>query len=59
MVVVKLAQIVNSSVVKEFTLEHAQRVYDVQKLNPPASWKLADENFKIKQGQITPVLDQE
>jgi hypothetical protein len=43
---------IHGGLVGEFDLAHAQAIFDLQKLNPPASWRLDDPNFSIENGKI-------
>ncbi len=33
----------------EFNIDHAQRILDFEKLNPPATWKMIDPDYNIVQ----------
>jgi len=44
---------------EQFELEHAQNILDFTKANPPRRWFLADPNFCLIEGQITPVTKEE
>ena len=37
--------------VKEFDLDHAQRIFDIK--IPNCGWKLQDENYELIKGKIT------
>jgi hypothetical protein len=36
----------------EFSLLHANRIFQVQKQNPPKSWKLDDDRYEIVSNEI-------
>lgn len=38
---------------KTFDLDHAQRILDLGKKNPPVKWKLADPGYILEKGIIT------
>ena len=40
---------------KTFDLDHAQRIFDLQKKNPPATWSLSDPNYTVVKNKIEPV----
>jgi hypothetical protein len=44
---------------QEFDLQHAQAILDHCRLNPPASWKLNDPNYELKNGKIVLIQTQE
>lgn len=44
---------------QEFDLDHAQRMLDHGRLNPPNPWKLNDEKYQLVNGKITPISNPE
>lgn len=44
---VRLSPIKGKVEPRDFSLDHANRLFEWQKANPPATWKLTDEKYQL------------